>query len=76
MIANEIPPEITGNAYRHARWFTSACKCGSRQHRHAGYVGRGRVRIWRCLKCSETHKVAAEFLEVIDRDGVGHLRPI
>mgnify|MGYP000128965401 CR=1 FL=1 len=63
--------------YRHSWHFRAACRqCQGRDHRHAGYVGRGRVRIWRCLNCGRTEKVAAEFADIIDDNGVGHLQPI
>ena len=61
-------------AYRHSRIFQKPCaKCASTEHKHAGYCGRGRVRIWRCRKCWATCQLAATHIEVVDETGVGRL---
>ena len=72
MITIVTPSKTTPLAYRHGRIFQKPCaKCGSTEHKHAGYVGRMRVRIWRCRKCLATCQLAATHIEVVDESGIG-----
>lgn len=61
-------------AYHHTRSYQKACTCCTgTSWRHAGFVGRMRVRIWKCAGCGRTEKLAASHIEALDDSGVGRL---
>jgi len=60
--------------YHHTRSYQKACTCcGGTSWRHAGFLGRMRVRIWKCIGCGLTEKLAASHIEALDDSGIGRL---
>ena len=74
MITIVTPSKNDRLSYNHTRSYQKACPCCNGQAWiHAGYVGRMRVRIWKCIGCGRTEKLAADFIEQPDDNGIGRL---